>query len=278
MKEQREYLPTKESFSPSGLQRAIGRAWPESTTSQLEKLSGPHLNAVITLCPLYGRGTLDESRVLRIGETSIDASRVANKWRAIQQVVSGVQDYAKRVEGSVSLTAVFANKGILLKGEPMDDDFEAIDDHDVVYKEVLEAFCEVQGITLSYHTYDDLGVPFPRFVNPEAQPPVEVNRADDSSSRSLAQLNALAERSGVPTQVTDNKKNRKILDKISHMDGITSNGVFWLVAGYLAFDFMLPDLVGENGFYVATERFEPLFGITNMTPGLTSLPKVKLKA
>lgn len=278
MKEFQELLSVKESFSPSGLQQAISRAWPESAMSNLEQLTSPDLNAVITLCPLYGQGTLDESRVQRVGETSLAASRVANKWHAVQQVVAGVRTYVKGVGGSVNLTAVFANRGILLKGEPTEDDYAAIEDHDIVYKEVLEEFCAAQGMALTYHTYDDLGVTFPRFVNPETQPPVEGTMAAASNSRTIAQLNALAERFGVPTQVIDNKKNRKIIDKVSHMDGISSNGVFWLVAGYLAFDHMLPELVGENGFYLATERFEPLFGITNMTPGLTTLPKVKLKA
>ena len=59
---------------------------------------------------------------------------------------------------------------------------------------------------------------------------------------------------------------------------MSSEGVFWLTTGYLAFDYRIPEIVGENGVYLATERFEPLFGISTFTSGLKEMPRVSLKA
>ena len=82
----------------------------------------------------------------------------------------------------------------------------------------------------------------------------------------------------LPHTIVDNKKNRKIIERILNMEGLGFNGAFWLIAGYLAFDYKISPLVGENGILLAAERFEPLFGIAKMTPSLSELTRINIKA
>lgn len=280
MKEQQEYYHFGEQFQSKGLAHAIAQAWSESSCVNIGRIYNPNVRAVVTLCPLYKPGILDESSLL-IKEVSIAESRVSNKWLALQKVLGGMNQYLQRVGGALELTAVFANKGILFNGYPGEADYATISKHSTVYEEAVSTFCKKQGIAYIYNSYDNLSVPFPSFVNPTDDPPL-LNKDGSvwmrEESKMITQLNELGQKIALPFQIIDNKKNRTIVEKIRRIQGISCTGAFWLIAGYLAFDYRLPELTGENGVYIATERYEPLFGITNMTPGLKELPKVKIKA
>lgn len=260
-------------FNSKGLETAIRKAWWESSGVNLDQLQHPLVNALITLCPLYQPGSLSSSKILH-PPTSIEQSRVANKWPALKTVLGAMSDYLTTADGQLSLVAVFAGRGVLLSQTPTEGDSVALEAHVDIYKQAVSEFCNQNQIDLTFTTQDELGVRFPQFVNPRGRIP------DDCPDANLIDLmNKYLQAEGNKTEVVNNRKNRVLLEKLHDLGGKTSReNVFWLVTGYLAFDHLIPNLVGSNGVYLATERFEPLFGISNMTPKLKELPRVHIKA
>ncbi|EKE05002.1 MAG: hypothetical protein ACD_19C00426G0024 [uncultured bacterium] len=62
------------------------------------------------------------------------------------------------------------------------------------------------------------------------------------------------------------------------MKGINYGSAFWLIAGYLAFDGIIANIINPNGLYIAAERFPGLFGIAKLTESLNKLTRVQLNA
>lgn len=266
----------EQSVDTQGLSSVVKKTWPESATVNFDVLEGAVINTLITFCPLYKPGALKESQ-LTMPPVSIEESRVANKWAAVKKVLAAIQGYLTSVAGELNLHAVFANKAVLLAQEPTDGDYQVLGEHSAVYKSVLNQFCYEQGINCSYNTYTDLAVPGSDFVNPIAKVPGATNGL--IWRQLIGYFNTFLESEGIPSRVVDNKKNRRLVEKLHSLGGkTTSEEVYWLVTGYLAFDHIIPKLVGANGLYIATERFEPLFGISNMTPSLKAMPRIHLKA
>lgn len=53
---------------------------------------------------------------------------------------------------------------------------------------------------------------------------------------------------------------------------------FWMVAGYLAFDYQIPEILGQGGLYISAERFGPIFKIARLTPALNEMARIEVKA
>jgi hypothetical protein len=180
--------------------------------------------------------------------------------------------------GNLDVTAVFANKGVLLAGEPIQEEFEKLHGHNGVYKAAFTGFCNDQGIKHTYTNYTELGIPGPDFVNPK-ESIAGPHKGVYSPEEIIKHLNDFLVSVGLPPYVEGNGRNKKVIKKMHHLGGQTSSDeVYWLTAGYLSFDHMIPKLVGDTGLYIATERFEPLFGISNMTPELKGMARLQLKA
>lgn len=267
-----EQKNVSEQFSSAGLERAIKNVWQESTMVNFSKLQNSTLKVLFTLCPLYQQGPLDQSKIM-LPPASISQSRVSRKWDALQAVIGAIHSYLSSVGGKMEVSAVFANKGVLLGYASTKEDEEALIYHGTLYKEAVDSYFSQKGIDYSYLTYEDLDVNFPTFVNPSATIP--------SSEPSLnTQINEyLRDREISTTQVTSNKSGRRLIEKLHNLGGrMSTEAVFWLVTGYLAFDHMIPQIAGNNGLYLATERFEPLFSISNFTPALKEMPRINIKA
>jgi hypothetical protein len=254
----------------------VQAAWPETTAENLDKTASKDIRLLFTLCPLYLPGSLSESGLM-MSSASIECSRVARKWKALTEVITGLDNYFKAIEGSLSLSAVFASKGVLLAAQPNIDHEVAIMNHNDIYQEALDKFCQGKKIALDFTNYHQLGVKFPDFVNPNSRIPVYTGTGD-SKNMLVNAINAHLQAEQIPSQLFDNKANRRLVDKIAGIEGVGSSGAFWLITGYMAFDYMIPTLASENGLYLATERFEPLFGISHFTEGLKVMPKLKIKA
>lgn len=254
----------------------IENVWPESSTENLDKLNGTKASILFTLCPLYLLGPLSESGLM-LPPASITESRVARKWQALTDVVSVLDNYFKSIGGRVNLTAVFASRGVLLASEPDSDHQQAIIHHNDIYQEAIEEFCKSRGIEYNFVNYHELQVNIPDFVDPNSQIP-EVDDEGNSKNPLVNAINRYLENQQIPSHLLDNKNNRRLVSKIASIEGVGLNGAFWLIAGYMAFDYMIPTLAGNNGLYLATERFEPLFGISHFTLGLKAMPRVKIKA
>ncbi|HET9946455.1 MAG TPA: hypothetical protein VFQ63_00115 [Patescibacteria group bacterium] len=277
----------RHSGSPDALWSAIKKVHPQSEVVHPEKLGqGPVVNALFTFCPLYAQGSLQESGLI-YEPAPIEDSRVAGKWEAVKNVVVALSDELKHQGKSLSLTVVLADKGVLLNHEPTAEDQAALTYHAGLYKEALEEVCEENGIDLQFLRFQDEGVDvhFPSFVNPSAPIP-NVARPEGFDRRGVADVEDPAtmlalikdymESLGVDSLPVINKKMRAtIKDLISAFGPQTT---FWMVAGYLAFDYKIPELLGEGGLYISAERFPPIFRIARLTPDLNDMARVEVKA
>lgn len=230
---------------------------------------GKDIKALFTLCPLYEIGQLQDAGLVKF-PGAIESSRVAGKWKGIQNVLERLSQYAITKGGSLDLSVVFANKGVLLNVQPRAEDEETLKYHELLYKNEVAIFCQKCGIDFTFLNYDDCNIVFPRFVDPNSPIPATGNSMIDS-------LNQYMESLGLPNAITSkNKKTRRLLKDISESFG--EKAAFWLVAGYLAFDHKIPEMIGENGIYISTERFDPLFRIAGLTKALEVLTRIEVKA
>jgi len=272
-----ERLTSLESAYIEDWKKAVTSAW-----SDIQISGGKHgidprdINICVVYCPLYAQGSLRESKLLNT-PAGISDSRVVNKNFAYSKVIASLSEYSKKISGGLKLFAVFANKGVLLAGEPSEKDLIALDYHDTLYKTATLSMCKQLGIEYSFSNYENLDVDFPVFVDPSAPLPKEIEVPGNAKAESIM-INILNSYLKLPHTIVDNKKNRKIIERILNMEGLGFNGAFWLIAGYLAFDYKISPLVGENGILLAAERFEPLFGIAKMTPSLSELTRINIKA
>lgn len=151
----------------------IKEAYPQSEIIHPERLGEEAVvNALFTLCPLYGVGSLQESGLIYEPAT-IGDSRVAGKLEAVKKVVVALADGLKQQGRSLSLTVILADKGVLLNHEPTEEDQKALIYHASLYEKALEEVCAEKGIGFQFLRYQDkaVGMHFPFFVNPIASIP-----------------------------------------------------------------------------------------------------------
>lgn len=306
MSERSSNVPGVGSFNSENLAKVITDTWPTSTCVNFDGLAGPRVYALLTLCPLYGPSSLDGGVLLEPPNCSIAESRVASKLSAATKVAKAMHEHLVKVGGHLHINTVFANKGVLVKPEQYGMPSqklqavgeELLDCHSYLYKAELDKFCNQAGINYSYTTFKQAGVPFPTFVTANGIPgqvlwhedtgrhsyPEEIVKkmamVDPTLSeeiRMITVLNNFLKTLKLDHEITANKANRRLMKKLTWGLGTQQNTVLWLIAGYLAFDHMIPKMVGRDGVYLATERFEPLFGISNFTPGLKEMPRVHIK-
>ena len=240
------------------------------------KLKVKGVNLLFTLCPLYQPGKLQNSQLLSIipGSDPIEIiknSRVGKKWEQTMSVLKTTADFIESQEKNFQVEVVFANKGVLLNHEPNEEDCKALADHDSIYRQAIGEELGKMGIEHHYWNYQDFEVQYPDFVNPKQSLP-QGGLSICTINQYLNDLNI-----GHPG-IVDNRHNRKRLKRLTEMEGISSNAIFVLVTGYLAFDHKIVPHIGEKGIYMVAERFDPLFAISKFTPDLAKLAKIKIKA
>lgn len=255
----------------------VGKAWPETTVANKKEMSwGEKTEVCIVLCPLYSPGVLGESTLMQ-PPANIEGSRVANKVNAYTTMIHAINGYISAFGGEMHLNVIFANKGVLFSGEPSSEQNDTLVNHKQVYLDFFYNFCRDNHISMEFSDYNDWKVNFPTFVDPNTSIPQELislrGVKDLPESKMLAQLNQY-----FGFQAEDSKKNRHAIERILNMEGLGYNAAFWLIAGYLAFDNKISDIIGPNGIYIAAERFEPLFGIARLTKSLKELIRIQLKA
>lgn len=243
-----------------------------------EQAGNENLSALVTFCPLYQPGDLATSQLMA-APAKIGESRVAGKWQALQSVLGAMASYQHKTGKELSVTAVFANRGVLLGTEPTAADVERLAHHGEVYQKAISAFCADSGVACDFTDYEELDVPISQFVNPgEAIPDSDSATSFQIGSPGyvLDALNSYAKKLNLPTQLTQNRDTRRKIGDLTKSFGPET--AFWLTAGYLAFDYKIPELVGEGGVYLGTERFAPIFRIATLTPGLRSMARVEISA
>ena len=254
----------------------VEKSWPDTyVADKREIVLGEKIEVCVVLCPLYSPGKLDES-TLMLPPASIKDSRVANKVNAYMTTIYAMNGYLSGLGGQMHLNMVFANKGVLFAGKHGPVQEKALLHHKAVYTEAWNRFGRLNKIGIEFSDYDDWGVKFPVFVDPKATVPTDLQEVLGikylPESKMIAQLNTYFGKN-----IIDNKKNRHTVERTLSM-GVDYNAAFWLIAGYLAFDDNIANIVGPTGIYIAAERFEPLFGIAKFTESLKGLTRVQLKA
>jgi len=262
-----------------GLSKAVGLVWPESQIIQGDySLEINPLSGAVVFCPLYGQGPLENSRLIN-SPLKFSDSRVYQKNLAYSRVISGVSQYIASLGGEVVLKAVFADRGVLLGKNPDNEDLDALNYHKRLYGDFIVDLCVKNGIrSHNLQSYEDLSVEFPKFVDPRLQIPQDDEAGlmvEKTSSKIIGMLN---KHLGLPFEILDNKRSRKVIERVMGMNGIDFNAAFWLIGGYLAFDYKIASMIGKNGLYLASERFDPLFYISKLTPSLDGLTRVQIKA
>lgn len=252
------------------------------TTIQNQRSIEDPVKVLFTLCPLYAQGSLEQSALLT-NPTSIAGSRVAGKWDALKLITYAIKDELEVRGQELDVTIVFANRGVLLGHDPKPADSESLLLQEEIYRIEMGRFFDKFGIPHVYETYDTLEVSLPTFVNTQTpipplsyEGPIPTQIAGSIEGMLIATINDRNEQNEIPTHLVNNKRNRhKITSLMSAFGPPTS---YQLVSGYLAFDYMIPRLIGPDGIYLSTERFAPLFRIASLTPDVKEMTRVEIPA
>lgn len=256
-------------FNTKALWQALESSWP----SNIKIVNGvtnlePDITALIVLCPLYAPGDLAKSQLI-YPPYGIYDSRVHTKFNAYFDVLGNMAKYLNSVGGSLTLKAVFANKGVLIKN-PIPEDYQALVWHSELLSTATANFCQKMGISHEYYTQSDFGIDFPTFVGMEES----VGGIGQGGPIELIDiLNKL-----VCVSVVNNRDNRHRVKRVMEIDGVGFTGAFWIIAGYLAFDTMISELISPNGIYLSAEKAHSLFGVAHLTESLKTIPRIEIEA
>ncbi len=106
-----------EQFSSHPFWNSVEKTWPDIKVINKTPSIGDNLNTLVTFCPLYQPVAVNESALLS-NPTTIVQSRVAGKWNGLKAVLSSMQTSLTALGKNLNLTAVLANKGVLLEHSP----------------------------------------------------------------------------------------------------------------------------------------------------------------
>jgi hypothetical protein len=274
---------TQQNFEPSGLITTISSSCSGLQIINKEQIYGldvyssGRLKLIIPLCPLYQQGTLSQSQLIP-NPSCIEESRVGNKWTVITGFLTSLQQYLTATLNGPDLEVVFilANKGVLLGNSPSPDDSIALIQHRELYQKVALQLASELDFHFLFFSYDDYPIRIPRFVIPESEIPVDITdlRKETSEYKIIESLNRYFVSLGLDVKTINNNDHRRVIHNL--LQSIEFNSTFWVIAGYLAFDWMLPEIMSTNGIYISIERLHSLFKISKLTEVLKGLPRVQI--
>ncbi|OGM14789.1 hypothetical protein A3A76_04660 [Candidatus Woesebacteria bacterium RIFCSPLOWO2_01_FULL_39_23] len=264
------------NFDSEKLWSTVRSSWPETIVVNQKNISGKNVNICIVLCPLYTPGSLDAAGLIK-PPLKIENSRVANKFQAYIRTLDAFSGYINQYGGQSNIFTIFANKGVLFPGVPTEEESKALDYHSGLYHEALNKFTKERHVNLHWSTYSDYNIDFPEFLNLKKSLPDSLLKVTgifpNHGTQMISNLNDYL---GKNIEIT--KKNKHVIERVLSMNGMSYNSAFWLIAGYLAFDSNIVNIIGNNGVYVVAERFESLFGIARLTESLKNLTRIQIKA
>lgn len=266
----------KTYFSSHGFWEAVKTASPGALVLHEKEFAQPNLNVCVVYCPLYAHGELSDSKIIYPPSGILD-SRVAGKFMAYLPAITSMQNYLKDFGGGISLSAVFANKGVILSEEPKQEHKEALAYHKKLYDTATLKLCDALNMPATCYDYTDLGVNFPEFYNPQKTSLPENVKIDQVLQPEPQMISILNQYFKFAVPIENNKTNRKVIKSILQFKDTTFEAAFWLIAGYLAFDPKIPKLIGNDGVYMVSERADSLFWISKLTPDLDKLTRVQIK-
>ncbi|HSX05937.1 MAG TPA: hypothetical protein VLF69_05685 [Candidatus Saccharimonadales bacterium] len=273
----------------NGICEVVGAAYPGATVENSEKVGFDPLHLLVTFGPVYQKATWEDpglSKLVTVESAADLDAALGNKWGALQQVLGATVLHAADQAAPVQVTAVFADKGVLLSGynggnAGHDKHATQLAQHEDAYRQVFADFCASHGVASQFVTYGDLAVPLPSFVNPDIAIPGKYIDEDHSLGCQTADvieaLNTACQGLGIATELNEsNKPTKKIIRQLVSAFG--HEKAYWLALSYLAFDCKIPELVGEHGLPVYTERFAALRAIGKLTPSVAAMGRVGIPA
>lgn len=265
-------------YSPSEVVECINRqsgvrVIHEEFIYQLDVYSSGRLRLLVPLCPLYAQSDLSESELVSGDYVSIEDSRVASKWTAIQSLVENLSVKLGEMGIDLEVNFVFANRGVLIGHDVDFNDSLALQQHQQEYFARSCALAENLGFDFTFTNYDYYGVQVKRFVKVAKDETAEIPTDPDEM---LVMINSFLEETGIPSLVVINKKSRRIVGNLIKVLG--PENAFQVIVGYLSFDWMIPEIIGDNGVYVSIERLGYLFRIAALTKDLEDKPRIEITA
>lgn len=267
-----------ELFTTSDLWTVVESSWPNVEIKNKKDFTANKITACVILCPLYDQGNINKAGLIKYPKTIMD-SRVAMKLTAYITVINNLNKFLNSVNKNLKINFVVANKGILFQGTPSVEDFQTKEYHNKLYEQVLDQFCRNNDIEYTFSDFHDLQVEFPTFVNLSDPIPEKLTKTEDEvKKQEFLLIEYLNQFLILPEKIENNKHNRHVVKAVLHMNNMSFEGAFWLIGGYLAFDHKIHSLVDESGIYFVSERIDQLFGLAKLTPSLSKLTRVQIKA
>ena len=192
----------------------VKSSWPETSVINEKDILGKDLNVCVVVCPLYAQGDLSTAGLIK-PPLQIEDSRVANKFKAYNEVLQNMNGSLTTFGGNVNLHAIFANRGVLFPGLPSDEDQRTLEYHEELYSVAYHKFAQVNHMNLHWSTYNDHNVNFPQFVDLSHPQSLSVLTELDYVNKEtelIAHLNAYFN-----SDISTSKKNRHIVERVLSM-------------------------------------------------------------
>lgn len=260
----------KTKMSWIDVERPIG----ESTVQVSNKpsLVSDKVKVLMALCPLYAQGTLRDSRLLQ-NPKSIEESRVGGKWTVYSEIISRMSESLLALGVDLELKIVFADTGILLGHEPTKDDTNAVNSHNYLYMEEVSKLLNPKGIPYTYTSHSELGVTVPRFFNTQEKTPI---RGTITQEGMIEKVNSYLKSIGSEGKIKQTNDSRRVVFNFMNMNSLGLDMAFWLMAGYVGFDYKIPQIAGNDGIYMQSERFGQLLQLAKLTEELKSMARINI--
>lgn len=226
----------------------------------------------MALCPLYAQGTIRDSELLT-NPKSIEESRVGGKWTIYSEIVTRMHESLSALDKKLELIVVFADTGILLGHEPTSKDTEAAETHKQLYMKEVSELLEPKGIVYSYTTHSELGVVVPKFFNTRGKIPFQGSISQEDM---VNEVNSYLDGIGSKGKIKQTNDNRRVVFNFMNMNSLGHDMAFWLIVGYMGFDYKIPELVGSDGVYLQAERFNQLLQLAKLTEELKSMARINI--
>ncbi len=268
---------TRTEYANQDLWSLMESSWPGAVVKNKENFKfGPVSNVCIVLCPLYKKGDIKRTDILDVGE-SLEESRVFGKTKAYEAALRALSFSLQKTSSSLRVNFVIANKGVLLERNPVAEDYEKLKYHNELYTRLIDEWAQIMGFEYILTDYFERGIDFPEFVRVTQKIPKNTEHSEDINKNEPFLLIEYLNRYLKPVELIQNNGNNRHVAK-SLIKAFGLNAAFWLTAGYLVFDHKIPEIIGENGIYIVSERFDPLYSIVKFTPNLEKLTRIQLKA
>ncbi len=224
---------------------------------------------LVVLCPLYS-GNLNGTELVAAGEID-ERTRVYGKFIAYVSTINAIAEHMKSNGVGISLTTVFADRGVLLSKEPSQKDVQLLMMHSDVYKRGIESACNIDEHRHILMSEIDQGIE--RFVDTRKQ-----TEEPESPSHLISIINRHLDEAGAGKRLPDNSYVRELAKDIMRIGNADRGIVMEIVKNYATFYQRIPDIVGHDGIFIQAERLPQLLRVASRIDTLKNLMRIDIIA